>query len=424
MKDTIIYFFTDSVAFKVLIGITIISATSGIVGTFSFLRKKTLVGDAIAHSLFPGICLGFIFSGTKDPFYLMSGALITGWLSIWLIDVLTAKSKLSSDTSIAFVSTFFFAIGSVLLSFISSSTNGNQSGLKDFLFGKAATMSNEDINVFVFLSLIILLIVILFFKYFQLISFNKEFAKSIGIKVNLIEFLLSTITVLTVAIGIQSVGVVLTSALLIAPAATARYWTNNLPKMLFYSALIGVLSGVLGVFISSTKENMPTGPWIVFILFFFTLMTLLFSSNRGWFSMVRKQRINRKKMAEENVLKVFYQLAELGIKNVTYSEFLNKRQMDTKELTNTIASLIKKGFINNDFQFFKLSEKGEVEAARIVRFHRLWELYLTKRLNFKEDHIHGTAETIEHLITPEIEKELLKELKFPKADPHNKIIPY
>ena len=285
-------------------------------------------------------------------------------------------------------------------------------------------MSNDDINVFVFLSIIIVFVVILFFKYFQLISFNKEFAKSIGIKVNLIEFLLSTITVLTVAIGIQSVGVVLTSALLIAPAATARYWTNNLPKMLFYSALIGVLSGVLGVFISSTKENMSTGPWIVFILFFFTLLTLLFSSNRGWFSMVRKQRINRKKMAEENVLKVFFQLAELGIKNVTYSEFLNKRQMDTKELTNTIASLIKKGFINNDFQFFKLSEKGEVEAARIVRFHRLWELYLTKRLNFKEDHIHGTAETIEHLITPEIEKELLKELKFPTADPHNKIIPY
>ena len=140
--------------------------------------------------------------------------------------------------------------------------------------------------------------------------------------------------------------------------------------------------------------------------------------------MVRKQRINRQKMAEENVLKVFYQLAELGVKNVTYSEFLNKRQMDTKELTNTIVSLIKKGFINNDFQLYKLSEKGEVEAARIVRFHRLWELYLTKRLNFKEDHIHGTAETIEHLITPEIEKELLKELKFPTADPHNKNIPY
>jgi manganese/zinc/iron transport system permease protein len=98
--------------------------------------------------------------------------------------------------------------------------------------------------------------------------------------------------------------------------------------------------------------------------------------------------------------------------------------MDTKELTNTIVSLIKKGFINNDFQLYKLSEKGEVEAARIVRFHRLWELYLTKRLNFKEDHIHGTAETIEHLITPEIEKELLKELKFPTADPHNKNIPY
>jgi manganese/zinc/iron transport system permease protein len=140
--------------------------------------------------------------------------------------------------------------------------------------------------------------------------------------------------------------------------------------------------------------------------------------------MVRKQRINRKKMAEENVLKVFFQLAEVGYENVTYSDFLNKRQMDSKELTNTIAALIKKGFIKKHSQFYRLSENGAVEAARIVRFHRLWELYLTNRLNFKEDHIHGTAETIEHLITPEIEKELLKELQFPTADPHNKNIPY
>ncbi len=424
MIEGITYFFTDPIAQKVILGIAIIGAVSGIVGTFSFLRKKTLIADAISHSVLPGICLGFMFVGTKDPIVLMAGALVIGWISVWLIDYLSSSTKLSEDTAIALVSTLFFAIGSVLLSVISKSQNAEQTGLKNFLFGKAATMTTFDIQVFTVTSIVIILIVIVFFKPFQLVCFNNEFAKSIGVKVKFIEFLLSTLTVMTVAIGIQAVGVVLMSALLIAPAASARYWTNRLSIMVVLAALFGMFSSVIGVMLSTMKNNMPTGPWIVFALFTFTLLTLLFAPKKGWFSIKRRNNSNQKKITEENLLKTFYQLKEDGNSEVSFHDFLEKRAVDTHSLERDLKRMVKNGFLTKKNKTFTLTESGKTEAARILRSHRLWELYLTKRMNFKEDHIHGTAETIEHLITPEIEQQLLKELDFPRSDPHNKEIPY
>ena len=424
MMEGITYFFTDPIAQKVIMGIAIIGAVSGVVGTFSFLRKKTLIADAISHSVLPGICLGFMFAGTKDPIVLLTGALVIGWISVWLIDYLSSTTKLSADTAIALVSTLFFAIGSVLLSVISKSQNTEQTGLKNFLFGKAATMTTFDIQVFIVVSIAIFVVVILFFKPFQLVCFNHEFAKSIGVKVKRMEFLLSTLTVMTVAIGIQAVGVVLMSALLIAPAASARYWTNRLPIMIFLAALFGTFSSVIGVMLSTMKNNMPTGPWIVFSLFTFTLFTLLFAPHKGWFSIKRRNLSNHKKITEENLLKTFYQLKEEGNTAVSFRDFLEKRAVDTHSLVRDVRRMVKHGFLFEKDKTFSLTESGNKEAARVLRSHRLWELYLTKRMNFKNDHIHGTAETIEHLITPEIEQLLLKELDFPTSDPHNKEIPY
>ena len=424
MMEGITYFFTDPIAQKVIMGIAIIGAVSGVVGTFSFLRKKTLIADAISHSVLPGICLGFMFAGTKDPIVLLTGALVIGWISVWLIDYLSSTTKLSADTAIALVSTLFFAIGSVLLSVISKSQNAEQTGLKNFLFGKAATMTTFDVEVFTVVSIAIFVLVILFFKPFQLVCFNHEFAKSIGVKVKSMEFLLSTLTVMTVAIGIQAVGVVLMSALLIAPAASARYWTNRLPIMIFLAALFGTFSSVIGVMLSTMKNNMPTGPWIVFSLFTFTLFTLLFAPHKGWFSIKRRNLSNHKKITEENLLKTFYQLKEEGNTAVSFRDFLEKRAVDTHSLVRDVRRMVKHGFLVEKDKTFSLTESGNKEAARVLRSHRLWELYLTNRMNFKNDHIHGTAETIEHLITPEIEQLLLKELDFPTSDPHNKEIPY
>ncbi len=415
----------SSTLLLVLFGLAVISSVAGVVGCYAFLRKRTLIGDAVSHAVLPGVAIGFMLSGTKDPIALLLGGLFFGYISIISIDLIHRKSKLSEDTAIAIVTTVYFALGSVLLSVVSSMENGQQAGLKNFLFGKVATLTELDIWVFSFAAIVVLVAVVLFFKPFSLISFNKDFAAAQGWKTNNYETLISVLTVLVITIGLQAVGVVLMSALLIAPAAAARYWTNSLPKMMIISALFGILSGVGGGLLSLVGEDMPTGPWVVMILFFFTMLTLLFAPKKGYFAIRRRTQSNERKINEENVLKILHQLGEMGKEEASIGEMLDKRRMDTTVLLKTIKTLKKEGFIEvKDSKKIRLTENGKIEAMRVVRLHRLWELYLTQQLKFKEDHIHGTAETIEHLITDELEEALLKELDYPDMDPHAKKIPY
>jgi manganese/zinc/iron transport system permease protein len=424
MKELIHYFFTDPVASKVLVGVIMIGLVSGLIGTFAFLRKKTLIGDAISHAVFPGVCIGFLFAGTKDPIFLILGAIVTGWISVLFIDFLSNRTKLKEDTAIALVSTFFFGIGSVIYSFITSQNGGNESGLKVFLFGKAATMTTNDVQLFVGVSIVIILLVLIFQKHLLLLTFNKDFAQSIGVSVKLIELLLSSMLVITVSLGIQVVGVVLMSALLISPAAIARYWTNSMRKMQILASIMGVISGIVGVVVSSLYSNMPTGPWIVSVLFFFAILTFIFAPKKGWLSQRYVQRRNKAKINTENLLKLIYQLKESGKGQFKYMDLLEKREMDTLLVSKYLKIFVKNDWLEVFGTTYSLTDKGVEAGARVVRLHRLWELYLTNRLNFKEDHIHGAAETVEHLITPELEEELMRELGYPEIDPHNKLIPY
>ena len=204
MED-IIRFLTlsDPNVFYVVIGTMILGSTAAIVGSFAFLRKRALVGDAIAHSILPGICLSFMVSGTKDPFILLIGALLSGWLSIIVIDKINQSTKLKGDTAIGIVLSVFFAVGILLLTVIQQSGNASQAGLDKFLFGKAASLTLDDLKIFGSIGILLILIVIAFYKEFKLISFNPDFAKTIGLPVRILEFILSTITVLAVAVGMD-----------------------------------------------------------------------------------------------------------------------------------------------------------------------------------------------------------------------------
>jgi manganese/zinc/iron transport system permease protein len=415
----------SSTLILVLVGLAVISSVAGIMGCYAFLRRRTLIGDAVSHAVLPGVAIGFMLSGTKDPFALLAGGLFFGYMAILSIDVIHRKSKLSEDTAIALVTTVYFALGSVLLSVVSSMENGQQAGLKNFLFGKAATLTELDVKVFAVAAVLVVVAIIIFYKPFMLISFNKDFATAQGWKTNNYETLISLLTVLVITIGLQAVGVVLMSALLIAPAASARYWTNSLPKMMLIAGIFGIVSGVGGGLLSLVGKDMPTGPWVVMILFFFTMLTLLFAPKKGYFAIRKRTNSNERKINEENVLKILHQLGEVGKNSVTISEMLDKRRMDTTVLMKSIKALKQHDLIEEyDIKNIKLTETGRLEAMRVVRLHRLWELYLTQQLKFKEDHIHGTAETIEHLITDELEEALLKELDYPLEDPHAKKIPY
>ena len=417
--------FSDPNVRMVVLGTISIAVGASLVGTFTYLRKQALVGDAISHSIFPGVCFAFILSGTKDPLYLIIGAFISGWLSVFLIEWVTNRTKLKPDTAIAFILTFFFGVGTMLMSYIQNSGNGAQSGLDQYLCGKAAAIGNDDVWIFGSIGIALLLLIVFFYKTFKLISFNPDFAKSLGVKVRLFEIVLSSLTVLSIASGIQAVGVVLMAALLITPATIARQWTHNLKVMLVLAVIAAALSGFVGAYISYTAPSMPTGPWIVIVLSTLALLSVFLAPNRGIIARVMKQINNKKQIRRENLLKAIYHCMEDDqVNQISAARILQRRSFGTNELERGLRGLIRKSLLLTNNGQFQFTEHGEKEAKRIVRLHRLWEMYLTQRMNFSEDHIHGTAESIEHIITPELELALEKELGFPKTDPHNKQIPY
>ena len=366
-------------------------------------------------------------TGTKNPFALIVGAFVTGWISLVLVDVIKSKTRIKEDTAIGLILSVFFGIGIFLLTMIQKSGNAAQSGLDHFLFGKAAALVGNDLFVFLAVALVLLLVVMLFFKEFTLLAFDKDYARAIGLPVRSIELVLTSLIVLSVVIGIQAVGVVLMAAILITPAAAARFWTNNLRIMLLLACIFGAISGLTGAYISYIAPAMPTGPWIVIVVSTIAFVSFFFAPKRGVFSRVVRQRNIRRTIHDENVLKVFYHLGEES-KNFalhrTIPELLRKRFFQEEHLQRILNRLARQGYLERSGNVWSLSHEGKTKAQRIVKLHRLWELYLTTHANIAPDHVHDDADTIEHLLTPELEAELEHILNYPTEDPHQSKIPY
>lgn len=428
MNDTLKFLsFTDPNVQFVVLGTMILGATAAMVGSFSFLRKRALVGDAIAHSILPGVCLSFLISGEKDPLWLILGAIFSGWISLLMIDGISRTTKLKNDTAIGIVLSVFFGFGILLLTMIQHSGNASQAGLDKFLFGKAASLTQSDILVFSSIGIGLMALVILFYKEFKLISFNPDYAKVVGLPVKFLEFLLATITILAVAVGIQAVGVVLMAALLITPASGARFWSDRLGMMILIACLFGAISGFIGSYISYIAPSMPTGPWVVMALSVITIGSIWFAPKRGVYSKLKMNWQNRNKILTENILKLFYHLGEANAdfeKERTTDELKNSERFKDLELAKGLHKLKKQNLLRKKGNSWIITRNGFKEASRIVRLHRLWELYLNQRLKLEPDHVHNDAEAIEHIITPEIERLLEKELERPAIDPHSSKIPY
>ena len=428
MEDLYTFFtFSDPNIRYVVGGSVLLAISSAIVGCFTFLKKKALVGDAVAHAVLPGICLAFLLSGTKNPVYLIIGAFCTGWLSLVLIDVIKRKSKIKEDTAIGLILSVFFGVGILLLTMIQHSGNAAQTGLDSFLFGKAAALVGTDLMIFSVISGLLLVGVLMLYKEFALLSFDEHFAKSIGFPVKKLELALTTFTVLAVVTGIQAVGVVLMAAMLITPAAAARFWTNKLSVMLILAAIFGAFSGVGGAYISYVAPAMPTGPWIVMVISIIAICSFFIAPEKGILYRVIRQRRIKRRFLNENILKIFYQLGEkdqIFDAGRTTAQLTEKRPIQQTQLLKGIKHLCKQGYLKKENSAWSLTKIGTVKGQRIVKLHRLWEVYLTKYLRIAADHVHEDADNIEHILTPELEARLEALLDYPQSDPHDSAIPY
>ena len=301
--------FTDYTLRTVAIGSAVLGIVSGALGAFAVLRRQSLLGDAISHTALPGVALAFLISGSRLPLGLMLGATAAGWIGTIVVMTIVRKSRIKQDSALGMVLAVFFGFGLVLMTYVQRTPQASKAGLDKFLFGQASTLMTEDIYTMAVIGALALLIMSLFWKEFKLLSFDQEFGTSMGFPMRLVDILLTTLLVFAIVIGLQTVGVVLMSAMVVAPAAAARQWTDRLGVMVLLSALFGAVAGVSGAVISSLTDRLPTGPTIVLCISSIVLISLLFAPNRGLvYNRLRGWR-QRRNLAIDSVLLDLLELA-------------------------------------------------------------------------------------------------------------------
>jgi manganese/zinc/iron transport system permease protein len=266
---------------NVALGSAVLGIVSGVLGCFAVLRRQGLMGDALSHAALPGVCLAYMLTGSKSSITLMLGAAVAGVIGMLIILQIGRRTKIDAGSALGIVLTVFFGFGVVLLTVISKGNDANQAGLDKFLFGQAAALVTEQVLTMATVGGIALLIVAVLFKEFKLLSFDPEFAGTLGMKTPILGALLTGLLVAAIVIGLNTVGVILMSAMLVAPASAARQWTHSLAKMIGLSAAIGALAGISGAVVSVLEKDIPTGPAIVVILGVFVVLSLLFGSAQG-----------------------------------------------------------------------------------------------------------------------------------------------
>lgn len=259
----------------VLLGTTLVGIISGIVGCFIVLQKKSLVGDALAHATLPGIATMFLYTNSKSSPLLFIGATLSATLGAFCIKYINAHTSLKKETSLGIVLSTSFGLGTVLLSIIQAHPSAQKAGINKFLLGNASTLLLQDLLIIFIIACIVFITVIASWKEFKIYIFNKDFADTIGIKTNKVELLLTMITILTIIIGLQTVGVILISSLLIAPATAAAQWTKKLHLMVLLSACCSCIATIAGTFISSSTQHLPTGPIIIIVATTCTLFSII-----------------------------------------------------------------------------------------------------------------------------------------------------
>lgn len=279
--NILIELFTDYTLRNVALGSALLGVVSGVLGCFAVLRRQGLLGDALAHAALPGICIAYLLTGSKTPIVLLLGAAVAGWIATALLLQIVEHTRISEDGALGIVLSVFFALGITLLTFITKRNDANQSGLDKFLFGQAATLVEEHVITMAILGSAALAVVALLYKEFKLLAFDASFASSLGFNTNVLSVLLTSLIVIAVVIGLQTVGVVLMAAMLISPAVAARQWTNKLGAMIVLAALFGAAAGISGALISVSDQGVPTGPMIILSLTAIVLISLLFAPERG-----------------------------------------------------------------------------------------------------------------------------------------------
>jgi ABC-type Mn2+/Zn2+ transport system permease subunit/Mn-dependent DtxR family transcriptional regulator len=402
---------------RALIASVTIGISCGLIGTYIILRRMALIGDALAHAVLPGVVIGFMIAG-KNQAALFFGAVAAGIVTVLLISAVHRNTKIKEDTSIGIIFTGAFALGILLVSQLKQV----HIDLSSYLFGDVLGVSSGDIVLSLVIMLIILICVVLFYKQLLITSFDPTMAAVIGISVTFIHYMLMMLLSMSIVAGLQSVGVILIIAMLITPPATAYLLSSDLKVILILSSVFGILSAVIGLYLSY-YFNFASGASIVLTSVLFFVTAFLFSPSEGLAIKYLKRRTSAKTVLLEDIIKHTYKMGNNYQVNELVSKLSAELGISDEKVKTAINKLTDKKIMYTQNGNYILTEEGINYAKKLIRIHRLWETYITKENASAFEDIHSDAERIEHILSEEITDELDKELGYPETDPHGSEIP-
>lgn len=411
-----------SVTQSAVVAAILVGLSCGLLGCYVVVRRVALVGDTLSHAVFPGVVAGFMWSEERNIYLIFLCAMLAGLLGVLMVRAVQASTRLKSDAALGVVLASFFGIG-----ILWNSTN-QQSGVQDFLFGDLAIISSLDLQLMGWVTFLVVAAVLLLIRPFQVISFDEGFAVGLGYPVKVLNFIFFGLLTFTVVVALQAVGVVLVSAMLITPAATAYLLTDRMHRMMAYAAGLGIFACVGGALVSSNFSSMPPGPVIALTATFVFCAVYFLAPKHGVMAKWLRTRQQSKKVSRENTLKAIYkELESDGFKahNMSVETLAVIRRVSLEQANAQAKLLVAAGQAQweSDKSAIYLTPAGWRVAAMIVRNHRLWELYLTDLVNYESDHVHDDAEKIEHILGEDAVRKLERDLDFPEFDPHGMPIP-
>ncbi|MDA0343180.1 MAG: metal ABC transporter permease [Verrucomicrobia bacterium] len=437
-KALVFLSFQDPSLRVMVLGVLLMGLNCGLMGGYIVTRRLSMFGDTLSHAVLPGIAVGYSLTQSKNNWALMLGATFSGFAGVWFISFLSRHTKIKTDSAMAIVLSGFYALGICLIAYLQKSDGGGVANLENYLFGSIVGFSQGDLLPIVCSLILVLGTFVLFSKELLATGFDPSFARSIGLPVGLLEFSLSALLTFCIVSSLQIIGVVLVSALLIIPAATAALITIRMDKLLLLSGVLGAVSGFTGCFISFLKNGLPVGPVITLCSASIFLTILWLHPSQGRVCLWARSFKRNQKIRLENTLKACYQvLEELSFLEESFPQSLlgKRRGKSSGEIEREIDALVRHGYATRVLSvgqkqsdlppetMITLTPSGWELACKMIRNHRLWELYLTQEASYAADHVHDDAEKIEHIIGEKTIRQLERILSNPRLDPHGKLIP-
>jgi manganese/zinc/iron transport system permease protein len=415
---------TDPFLRSAILGSVLLALNCALLGTFLVVRRMSLASDTLAHAVLPGIVGGYLWNMTKDPTALLVGAIVAGLIGTMVMNAILQTTKLKADAAQGIVLSLFLALGVCLIQMLPP---GNKAGLDKFLFGQLAAVDGRDLVLLGIATAVNVASILVLFRGFLVLSFDEGFGRCVGMPMRLLHAWFMFLTTVTIVVSMEAVGVVLISALMIIPASAAALLTVRIRRMLLLAGIAGVLAALLGSYWSFVVDRIPAGPSVVLVAAFLFALAFFFSPRDGWLARHWIRWRWQARVGLENQLKTVYRWMEDGqrLAERTHSmeDFARDTGKTTRQAKGEQRRLQAGGFSMVEGGAFSLTDAGLQTARRLVRSHRLWELYLTRRASFAPDHVHEDAENMEHLLSEENLLSMEELLGWPATDPHGRPIP-